>query len=259
MSIDATRWAWRQEVAPTRKLVLLSLADRADEQHACYPYVSRLERDTGLNRETVMSAVRELEQLGLLMVERQKGRGNRYRLVGVEDRHRSGKADYHQYGKADESDKADQSGKADYPSTEKPTTTSTEKPTTTSTEKPTQNRSVEPPREPPKNRPAERLSNRGSRLPVDWRPSAELLQWAKTERPDLNLEGVIEQFKDYWVAKPGKEGLKRDWDATFRRWIRNEHHRQPAQGSKYGSFDERNYGNSTIPSWANEANLPEAR
>ena len=27
---------------------------------------------------------------------------------------------------------------------------------------------------------------------------------------------------DYWISKPGKDGLKLDWRATFRNWVRSE-------------------------------------
>lgn len=128
MSLDATRWAWIQDVRPTHKLVLLSLADRAGENNECHPSIARLEKDTGLYRETIMEAVAQLETLGLLKVSRRQGAGNRYRLLGVDMReNQSGKAD--QYGKADQSAKADR--------------TSREKPTTTSREKPTQNLPIE--------------------------------------------------------------------------------------------------------------------
>lgn len=130
MSIDATRWAWQQKVSPTQKLVLLSLADRADENNLCYPSIARLESDTGLYRETIFEAIKSLEEMKLLLVERQLGKGNRYTLIGVNGRHetssekptgsdmptsrekhtgtsrekptaQSGKADYYQSGKAD--------------------------------------------------------------------------------------------------------------------------------------------------------------
>lgn len=63
---------------------------------------------------------------------------------------------------------------------------------------------------------------RGSRLPPDWQPSEELKADASKERPDLHLPTTIASFRDYWVAKPGKDGRKLDWDATFRNWVRNE-------------------------------------
>lgn len=65
-------------------------------------------------------------------------------------------------------------------------------------------------------------SSKGSRLPADWQPSPELLAWAKSERPDLTIASTIENFRDYWIGKAGKDATKVNWDATFRTWVRNE-------------------------------------
>ena len=51
---------------------------------------------------------------------------------------------------------------------------------------------------------------RGSRLPDDWHPRAE-------DGLD-NLE--LAKFRDYWKAVPGQKGVKLDWDATWRNWLR---------------------------------------
>lgn len=87
MSIDATRWAWQQNLSPTRKLLLLALADRASERHDCYPSIIRLKADTGLYEKTIKEALQELEKLGLLAIERRPGESSVYRLIGVPDRH----------------------------------------------------------------------------------------------------------------------------------------------------------------------------
>lgn len=63
--------------------------------------------------------------------------------------------------------------------------------------------------------------SRGTRLPSDWTPYPELTQWAKAERPDIGLTSEIEKFRDYWAAKAGAGGVKLDWPATFRNWVRN--------------------------------------
>ena len=112
MSLDATRWAWQQRVGrSTEKLVLLSLADRANEKHECYPSIERLALDTGCNRKTVMDAIKRLEDQGLVTAEKSWGRGTRYQLVGVVDRHGN------QYQKRDQSQDRDQSQKRDGTST----------------------------------------------------------------------------------------------------------------------------------------------
>ena len=108
MSLDATRWAWQQAVTrSTDKLVLLSLADRANEAHQCYPSILRLAADTGCNRKTVMEAIRRLEESGLIEASKAWGKGTVYQLVGVADRHEK------QSQKRDQSQDRDQSQKRD--------------------------------------------------------------------------------------------------------------------------------------------------
>jgi hypothetical protein len=63
---------------------------------------------------------------------------------------------------------------------------------------------------------------RGSRLPDDWVLSDELRAWTTRERPDIDAERTADEFRDYWTAKPGKDGLKLDWTKTWRNWVRNE-------------------------------------
>ena len=65
-------------------------------------------------------------------------------------------------------------------------------------------------------------STRGSRLSADWVLPKEWADWAKQERPDLDLRSVGEQFKDYWSAKAGSGSTKLDWQATWRNWVRNQ-------------------------------------
>lgn len=83
---------------------------------------------------------------------------------------------------------------------------------------------------------------RGSRLPDGWQPSESLLVWAGTEFPDLDVRRETEKFRDYWVGKPGKDGVKQDWPATWRNWMRRAAEYRPANGqgsAKFGSDEER--------------------
>jgi hypothetical protein len=75
-------------------------------------------------------------------------------------------------------------------------------------------------REEKKEKTKEMSPQRGSRLPADWIPSAEHVSWAKEKRPDLNVDDESDGFRDYWTAKPGQGGVKTNWDATWRNWIR---------------------------------------
>lgn len=67
MSIDASRWAWTAGVqSSTQRLVLLSLADRAGEEHTAWPSIDRLAKDTVLDKKTVQKVILELINLGLV-------------------------------------------------------------------------------------------------------------------------------------------------------------------------------------------------
>lgn len=67
-----------------------------------------------------------------------------------------------------------------------------------------------------------------TRLPEDWQPSAELMQWAIGKRPDMtrtDIQDEVENFKEYWDNKRGKAGEKKDWDRAFQTWMRNTRQR----------------------------------
>jgi hypothetical protein len=68
----------------------------------------------------------------------------------------------------------------------------------------------------------ERARKRGARLAVDWKPSAEDANEAmKRLGGAIPAEQELLKFHDYWKAQPGQRGIKLDWDATWRNWIRN--------------------------------------
>jgi len=64
-------------------------------------------------------------------------------------------------------------------------------------------------------------TERGHRLPENWQPNDELMQWAEKEYPHVDAFKEVDKFCDYWESKPGKEGRKLNWDKTFKNWIRN--------------------------------------
>lgn len=64
--------------------------------------------------------------------------------------------------------------------------------------------------------------NRGTRLPDNWMPSTEDVAWARTECPAVDTRAETEQFRDWFKAAPNAKGVKLDWTATWRNWMRNE-------------------------------------
>lgn len=62
---------------------------------------------------------------------------------------------------------------------------------------------------------------RGTRLDPDWRPSDEDRAWT-LERLDSHAAAVeLEKFRNYFVAKTGKDATKLDWGRTWRNWVLN--------------------------------------
>lgn len=65
-------------------------------------------------------------------------------------------------------------------------------------------------------------TKKASRLPSNWEPDDELLGWARREFPTVNTATATDSFRDYWTALAGARGVKADWRATWRNWIRNQ-------------------------------------
>ena len=64
-------------------------------------------------------------------------------------------------------------------------------------------------------------TGRGSRLEADWQPPAEAWDFGRSLGLDeREVADELDRFRDYWIAKPGKDGRKLDWCATFRNWLR---------------------------------------
>ena len=75
-------------------------------------------------------------------------------------------------------------------------------------------------------------------LPDDWR------QFCEAERPDLDPERTWAIFQDHWRSKAGQAGVKLDWLATWRNWVRREGkgngiNRQADGGGGRATKDER--------------------
>jgi hypothetical protein len=78
-------WAWHQDLKPVPKLVLMALADAADDQGVCWPSVAKLATKVGVSTRTVRRVMQALISCQLLTAEpRYRSDGscssNRYRL-----------------------------------------------------------------------------------------------------------------------------------------------------------------------------------
>ncbi|MFW6341275.1 MAG: hypothetical protein ACOC0Q_10440, partial [Wenzhouxiangella sp.] len=62
-------------------------------------------------------------------------------------------------------------------------------------------------------------AKKGTRIP-DGFPTADELDWAEAECPHVDSNVEAAKFIDYWRGVPGQKGVKLDWPATWRNWIR---------------------------------------
>lgn len=69
MSLRVMHWAWATTLPPTAKLVLMALADEADDMGFCFPSHRRLATKCSITDRTVRRILGELADRGFLVVE----------------------------------------------------------------------------------------------------------------------------------------------------------------------------------------------
>ena len=65
------------------------------------------------------------------------------------------------------------------------------------------------------------MNKKGSRLSKDLIFPQEWFLFCKQERPDLEPLMTFNKFQDYWISQAGQKGVKLDWFATWRNWVRS--------------------------------------
>lgn len=64
--------------------------------------------------------------------------------------------------------------------------------------------------------------SRGTRLPADWTLPDEWHDYAvKQGLPITEIAREAERFRDWWLSAAGAKGVKADWFATWRNWVRS--------------------------------------
>ena len=73
---------WRIDwLTPSQKLVLISLADQANDEGVCWPSVKTLGVRTCLSERAIRAALRSLEETGLLETDKRDGRSSYYTVT----------------------------------------------------------------------------------------------------------------------------------------------------------------------------------
>lgn len=215
MSYRALHWAWEQDLTPAgKKFVLVALADHADEEDSCYPGQERLAEMTGQGVKAVGRHLKALEEEGYFHREqRRKPDGTRS----------SDRFQLH----------VRLSGSAQ-PTRQSVPTNPTESPVaehepTGQIVGVTPRELLTPSGEPPDTATAAKTAKRGTRVPDPFTITEEMARWASAEGwQQRDAERVTEAFVDYWRAQPGAKGVKVDWPATWRNWLRRDRERRVA-------------------------------
>lgn len=77
MTIRAMNWAWGVDLPPAMKLVLLKLADRADDDGECWPGMKSVAKQCGVCERTLMRHIEKMESMGLLHKSKRKDESGR--------------------------------------------------------------------------------------------------------------------------------------------------------------------------------------
>jgi biotin operon repressor len=202
MSHKASYWAIsRDGLHPTQKLTLMALADCHNGQTGeCFPSQDTLARIVNVSRATINRALDELEQRGLITRVTVRGIDGRQQRTRYELHFRAGNA-------------VSQNETRDTVARVSPMHETVSHPCDSNLEVNREN--------PPS--PSGKTPPRGSRLPEDWTPTDEQIAYARQKgMTDEQIERTAADFADYWIAKPGKDGRKADWNRTWQRWVRTE-------------------------------------
>lgn len=80
---------------------------------------------------------------------------------------------------------------------------------------------------------------RASRLAENWELPSEWASWALANTPAVSVILEAPKFRDYWVAKSGKDATKNSWEATWRNWCRRVQERASQQPKPFLTNSQR--------------------
>lgn len=67
-----------------------------------------------------------------------------------------------------------------------------------------------------------------TRVAADFSPTPELLAWAATNTPDVDVHLATQKFLNHWQAAAGRPAYKVDWQAAWKAWLIGDQQRAPA-------------------------------
>lgn len=213
MSVYVTTAVWRNSQAKgVTRLILLSLADQANDDGECWPSLDQIATRCLVDRATVHRHLIKLrDELHELEWEtrRTQGRSSLYRVVVPSQSQIAttpvADCDPPQSQIATEPVADCDEGRRTVATTGNVIEPSVE----------TSGKDLVPPTI------TKIDTSRGSRLPVGWLPQQATIDKLTEQFPRVDQRAEFDKFTDYWRAQPGAKGRKTDWEATWRNWVRS--------------------------------------
>lgn len=210
-----------ETLGPTERLVMLALADHADDDGRCYPSILRLCQRTGLSERAVQTNIRKLVQQGYIRIIPGGGKGNA-NLYFV-SANPAADAPRTKCTPAADAPQTPQQMRAN-PAADAPEPSGT---------------IIEPSEEPlvvPQPDDLTPKRRRSTSLPTEWVPSDRNIADAHARNfTNQEIRHEAERFRDYHLAKGT---TFKDWDAGWRTWLGNARRfaagGQLARGSQHG-------------------------
>lgn len=203
MSIHAAKWAWAQKVGhPTRKLVLVALADHANADGECWPSMRLVADFAECSPRTVQRHIDSLEDEGFVKRVSRRTRGDgrfsswNYRLPVTGDAYVSAG---HECPPDNLSDGHERPCPVDTGDHVQRTPVSGHEPP------------VEPTPEPPLGKRA-----RKTQVPDGWQPPTDVRADLAAKHPTVNQDRELEKFRNHHQAKGS---TFKDHAKAYRNWI----------------------------------------
>lgn len=219
MSIKLMSKAWDLDIPLADKMVLLALADSANEKGECWPSIEEVAKKASLSDRAVQKCLKHLVEGGHVSINRRYKKSNVFFVHPKEF--------YPERSSPEQ--RSPEPGSPEQKCISTPNDVHPLKNLTILNEPSKKNRQSERKRSP--DRPA-------TRLPEDFELTPERRLVAEAER--LPADRTFAKFCDYWQSASGAKARKLDWDATWRNWCRTERDRAPGNGQFHvNNYNER--------------------
>lgn len=226
MSIRVMTQVWDLvQLNQSQTLVLLALADHADDEGVCWPSIDRIAKKARLERRATQRIIRALEDAGYLHIDPPEvsGRGhtNRYTIdllqKGVQKTPFPKKGVVNGTGRVSSGTGRVSSGaqKGVVAKTPESSITTNIEP---SSREPSASLPLFEEEKKPKTRPLKSC-------PKDWFPTKEDVEWFKSQPFTFSMEKETAKFRDH-EFRTGKTR----WGAAWRNWMRGAAERKVANG-----------------------------